>query len=506
MFGLSRKAAMLFSLPLSCGVFLISCGKDSPAREGQEEGQGTEPKAEFKMTAQAGWDIYRAGTYRYGPSIIVNEDGSIDAWFAANGSSFLDDFGEKLYIDAQTTPVNLSSTEVGVAFTAESPFFDVQAYCPTWNTNGTEAMTMSLYLWNDSYRHTVEAGPVAVKRFEAMLDNSWCEVWPAEGERFPSGRYLLVLGQGTASAGVWFAGEAASIPGRGTVSFMDGEETPGAPYVVLNYDSPIGLSGSYWDQISYQHSTDGGKTWTAEEMVLKPTKGTRDAFSCCDPGVVKAGAYYYLGYTSTENSGGVENHVYMARSKDPRGPWEKWNGTDWGGDRVEPVVTFDGQAGKWGAGGPCMVVLDGTLYLYYTWNDTGTGTRLATAPADDLCWPAHLSFRGTAVNTSMFSAADHCDIKYCEQLQKFIALHTVNAITSSAYLQLWVSSDGIQFHQYGKLPGALGAGLHNVGLSGDASGHLDTSVQQYIGYAYGLGDDFPWGQWNTKWNPLTIDN
>ena len=34
---------------------------------------------------EPGWDIYTGGVYRYGPSIVVNKDGSIDAWFAAPG-------------------------------------------------------------------------------------------------------------------------------------------------------------------------------------------------------------------------------------------------------------------------------------------------------------------------------------------------------------------------------------------------------------------------------------
>ncbi|MCM1255880.1 MAG: hypothetical protein NC221_07155, partial [Duncaniella sp.] len=42
------------------------------------------------IEAQNGWDIYEAGVYRYGPSFITNDDGSIDAWFAAPGSEYED--------------------------------------------------------------------------------------------------------------------------------------------------------------------------------------------------------------------------------------------------------------------------------------------------------------------------------------------------------------------------------------------------------------------------------
>jgi hypothetical protein len=44
----------------------------------------------FTLKVLDGWDIYKAGNYRYGPSIIRNADGSIDAWFAAAGSSYTD--------------------------------------------------------------------------------------------------------------------------------------------------------------------------------------------------------------------------------------------------------------------------------------------------------------------------------------------------------------------------------------------------------------------------------
>lgn len=45
----------------------MSCGKEAPADDGKQE---PEVKNEYKFTAEAGWDIYKAGTYRYGPSII----------------------------------------------------------------------------------------------------------------------------------------------------------------------------------------------------------------------------------------------------------------------------------------------------------------------------------------------------------------------------------------------------------------------------------------------------
>ena len=48
---------------------------------------------------ETGWDIYTGGQYRYGPSIIVNKDGSVDAWFAAPGG-YHDDGNLKFDADA----------------------------------------------------------------------------------------------------------------------------------------------------------------------------------------------------------------------------------------------------------------------------------------------------------------------------------------------------------------------------------------------------------------------
>lgn len=495
-----------FSAFLAASVFTACPDKQDPSggNGGNEEQVETKP-LDYKITAEAGWDIYKAGTYRYGPSIIINADGSIDAWFAATGSTFVQDLGESLYLDSSTTPFNLSDTNAaGQMFTADKAFYSVAFCCPTWSTNGTESATATLYRWDTDYATTVASAPVRTVAFVGMKDNDWDEIRSEDGSRFPAGTYLAVLSGGSSKAGVWIAEKAASLQGKPSAALQNGNRINGALMAVVNYDSKETVSGLYWDQVSYQHSTDGGKTWTAEEMVLKPTKGSRDELSCCDPGVVKIGEYYYLGYTSTENTAGVDNHLYMARGKSPRGPWEKWNGSGWGGDKVEPVVTYDGNPSNWGVGEPSMVVLDGTLYLYYSWNDTGTTTRVATAPADDPLWPSKLNEKGTAINKSDISAADHCDVKYCDALKKFIAIHTASRMTGSAYIQVWMSSDGFNFTKHSRLTGRLGSGLHNIGISGDPQGHIDVGKQQYIGYAYGLDAQgkSTWGQWNTMWNPL----
>ncbi|MGN6439154.1 MAG: discoidin domain-containing protein [Agriterribacter sp.] len=277
------------------------------------------------------------------------------------------------------------------------------------------------------------------------------------------------------------------------------------PSIIRNSDGSIDAwfaaspsTPGIWDEVAYKRSTNGGITWSAEQMVLSPTPGSRDAFSICDPAAVKFGGYYYIGYTSTEDSRGLFNHVYVARSTSPTGPWQKWNGTGWGGN-PQPVVTFNGNADAWGAGEPSMVVYNNTLYFYYTWTDVGTNeTRVATVSASNANWPAALSFHGTAINKTNIAGADHCDVKYRDDLQKFQAVHTASRLTANSYIMLWESTDGITFTQKAQLTSNLKPYLHNCGWSGDEAGHINPTQPQFISYAYGPN----WADWKTAWHPL----
>ena len=81
---------------------------------------------------------------------------------------------------------------------------------------------------------------------------------------------------------------------------LDGNEIEGLFCSRIYYTQASGAPYRY--QITYQRSGDGEKTWSAEEIMLKPTDYSRDALSCYDPGVAQWGNYYYLGYTSTKDT------------------------------------------------------------------------------------------------------------------------------------------------------------------------------------------------------------
>ena len=277
------------------------------------------------------------------------------------------------------------------------------------------------------------------------------------------------------------------------------------PSVITNADGSIdawfaGLGGcDEWDWIIYRHSPDGGETWTDETAVLAPTPDSPDFYSCCDPGVIKIGEYYYLGYTSTVHPDGIINDVFVARSRKPDGPFEKWNGNGWGGKPV-PIIEYDGDPATFGAGEPSFVELDGRLYIYYTWRDgTINSTRVAVADATNENWPATMEYKGTAL-TYKDGACDSADVKYVEDFGKFVAVNTVDRFTEESSIGVYVSDDGITFSPSYSLKTNISHCCHNCGISSRANGHIRLEDDVFLAYAY--GDQ--WGLWPTRMHKVEI--
>lgn len=325
-------------------------GSDFDLKVFRDSGNGlrvtvTEPDAvvPVKPVAREGWDIYTGPNYRYGPSIIINDDNSIDIWLATPG----DYYGTNVLVPVSDaiTPLQLGTTGVfAQKFTSNEDFGIISLNCPSWNSSA-EGFTLKVYKWVNDYETTVSGAAVASKTFVNYADNSWLSIYKSDKEdyteTFPAGTYLWIMNGGTEKSGIW------KCPDNG--------------------------SGNYfWDKITWRHSVDGGKTWTEEADALLPSDGKRDAFSVCDPGVAKWGGWYYIAYTSTEEPNGYDNYLYIARSKTPTGPWEKWSGSGWGQD-PQPVIDYEPAAGHesevFGAGEPCIVVKDDVVYLYYSYND-----------------------------------------------------------------------------------------------------------------------------------------
>ncbi|MEC3880176.1 hypothetical protein [Parapedobacter sp. 10938] len=472
-------------------IATLSCGNELSIDKSDDQIDTVKSGYNRVFSPKAGWDVYDGGGYRYGPSIITDDDGLIQAWFASPGA--VHGMDVLLYhADASPRPIAIESSDiVAQHFMATDAFYSINVRCPNWNSTNS-ALTLRLYSWLGDYATSIATSPIASMHYDNYTDNQYLQL--ANPGKFASGAYIWTLSEGNGTAGVWSRTEA--MPN--STSYFNGESVDEAYEAYLMLEQNSGTV--YWDQAMYRTSIDGGKTWTADVPALSPTDGSRDEYSVCDPGVVKIGNYYYAGYTSTEDEGMIFNHVYVARSTTPTGPWLKWDGTGWS-DNPQPVVEFDGHQDAWGAGEPSMVINNDTLFFYYTWTDKHLHeTRVAIADATDENWPAGLTYKGIAIDKLNIAGSDHCDVKYRPDIKRYQAIHTAARMTASSYIVLWESSDGLRFEKVGEIRQNLKSHLHNCGWSGDLHGHIDPSKPQYISYAYGSD----WGNWKTSWHPITF--
>ncbi|MBN1774219.1 MAG: discoidin domain-containing protein [Deltaproteobacteria bacterium] len=280
------------------------------------------------------------------------------------------------------------------------------------------------------------------------------------------------------------------------------------PSIVIDESSTIHVwtcspgGGGAWDYIRYRSSTDGGHTWTAETVALQPSPGTRDALAACDPGVVRLGGWWYLAYTSTEDARGTDNDLYVARSATPGGPYEKWNGTGWGG-APQPIVVYEGDPAQYGIGEPSLVLAD-RLYVYYTNLDGSGHTDVATVDppvGDD--WPLHLTFHGPAVVRRPW-AEDSTDIKFIDALGRFVGLATIERFGPNSGVAVYQSFDGLTFESAVWQGARVQYGAHNIGLSGTPEGHLDPAAANFAAYSYNPPTS-SWGDWPTFLDPVAVD-
>lgn len=261
------------------------------------------------------------------------------------------------------------------------------------------------------------------------------------------------------------------------------------------YFASGGDSGE-WDRITHRSSSDDGKTWSAEKIVVYPTPGSMDGHSCCDPGAVYFNGYYYIGYTSTLNDGGYCNNIFVARSENPDGPFEKWNGSGWGGAPA-PLIYFDQSYGYWGIGEPSFVELNGTLYIYYTYSTPmKVFLMLATADARNENWPAALQYHGAL----MERPTDSMDVKYVEEWGKFIGV----AKADGGWISVYESPDGRSFKLADAVREHVCISPFGLGLSSRPNGHIrvtEDADHLRLLYAYG---DLGWAAWNTRIHEITL--
>ena len=219
-----KKTVLLAASGLAALLMCISCkpstsGKgtdgpdDKPVDKPEVSGYG-DPKT------LPGWDIYKAGTYRYGPCFINNEDGSIDAWFASPGG-YHGDEDQMLYnlTTPHNSPYQVRNGDAAQYFKCDREFHAVQICCPTWGSS-TESMTFKLFRWDTDYATTVAGEPVYQTREVNMADNGWVSLYLNEDAKLdqetmiPAGEYLWVATEASSTAGIWANnGTAASTGG-----------------------------------------------------------------------------------------------------------------------------------------------------------------------------------------------------------------------------------------------------------------------------------------------------
>ena len=260
-----------------------------------------------------------------------------------------------------------------------------------------------------------------------------------------------------------------------------------------------GNSGSQWDWISYRHSDDG-VNWSEEEIVLYPTPGSKDQCSVCDPGVIYFNDYYYLAYTGTDyyEGKGSYNMAFVARSKYPNGPFEKWNGSGWGGN-PEPFIFYDGGKDNWGIGEVSFVILEEDLCIYYTYIDI-RDSYIGLYKADLVDnWPANIRDKGA---TLYRLDHDSVEVVYDENLEGFFAFSIDGRLLEGSRLKMFYSKSGKDFKEVYVTKEFIEDYAHNLGVSKDKNGHINSNDTLLLGYAYGKN----WGRWNTKIQQIKISS
>ncbi len=261
--------------------------------------------------------------------------------------------------------------------------------------------------------------------------------------------------------------------------------------------SAPGNSGSQWDWITYRHSDDG-INWGSEQTVMRPTPGSRDQCSVCDPGLIYFDGYYYMGYTGTDyyEGKGSCNSAFVARSKYPDGPFEKWNGEGWGG-YPEPIIEYKGDPAGWGIGEVSFVIKDDDLFIYFSYYDINGG-YIGLSKADLVeDWPSTIRFKNEVLQREH---QDSLDVVYDEKNDTFFGFSINQRMSERSRLIMYYSGNGKNFEKVDSIKDHIEDFAHNMGISKGLDGHVNTDEDLLIGYAYGEN----WGRWNAKFQYIQI--
>ena len=146
-------------------------------------------------------------------------------------------------------------------------------------------------------------------------------------------------------------------------------------FVKFNTDRHIALINS-WDHIRYRYSKNGS-VWSGPFIAVTQSPGNSGEGCACDPAVVHGGdGYWYMLYAGNRNSP-YYTDLYLARSKNIQGPYEKYsaqNGWDRWVENPTPVLKknyppsqyFAFSVKPYGIGQPTIIKKDGKIHVWFT--------------------------------------------------------------------------------------------------------------------------------------------
>ena len=250
-------------------------------------------------------------------------------------------------------------------------------------------------------------------------------------------------------------------------------------------------TGEQW--IVYNRFDSETADWSGYRCVLQTQSGTLNAYSVSQPSAIFLNGFYYLAYTGSANSEegteGNASSIFVARAKQPEGPYEKWDGSGWS-DCPQPVIYYDGPDRAPGAGDVSLVESDGTLYIYYVWNSADANglpvreVRLAKADAAQEDWPERLQFYGNVCKG--LGETENLEIKYSEETGKMIALGRETVSDSDSALVCFEGNTPELLTRVSVVRNGIYNDIFSLGLSGSVNGHLRerTPYRPFIMYAY----------------------
>lgn len=277
------------------------------------------------------------------------------------------------------------------------------------------------------------------------------------------------------------------------------------PTLLINDDGSIdawfsrpGNNSSMWDYICYRHMDIDGN-WSDEQIVLKPTPGSKDCYSVCDPGVIYYDGYYYIGYTGTCSQDGLRNQVFVARSDKPNGTYEKWNGSSWGGS-PEPIIKYEGE--YWGVGEISFVKQadEEKMFCYYSYksgNEDSTRVSKVDLVED---WPLTIRYRGVSFRKDPEECSS--DVVYLKDKNIYLAFSIGKRMSKKSRILVHYSYDGKYFEFLDEYKDVIEQYAHNMGISKHLDGHIELTDNLFIAYAY--SNDNKWGRWKTNMHEIEI--